>query len=254
VSTTDAGHFDEWYAGMTDGGARDGLWQRLLGLPSELVSTSLLSMAGLREVAGLLDLRPHHVLLDLACGRGGYGLWLAREAGCRLVGVDFSAVAVEDARRRVSGFGLDGRAEFRLGELEAIGLPAASVDAVVCVDAVQFAGDRTAAAAEIRRVLRPGGVAVLTTWSGRDRSDEVLPARLRDLDLAAALPAGGLVDVAVLDRSDWLEGERALWSEVLSRDPADDPEIADMQEEAEFSMTTVIPRCRRVLATGRAPA
>jgi SAM-dependent methyltransferase len=247
-------HFNEWYAGMRGAGRRDRLWQELLGLPPELVSTSLLSMSGLREVVGILDLQPDQVLLDLACGRGGYGLWLARETGCRLVGVDFSTVAVEDARRRVADFGLDGRAEFHVGELEAIGLPEASVHAVVCVDAIQFAGDHTAAAAEICRVLRPGGVAVLTTWGPLDPSDEVLPTRIRDLDLARALPTGGLVDVQVLDRSDWLAGERALWSAVLAADPAEDREIAEMREEAEFSTTTLLPRVRRVLATGRAPA
>jgi SAM-dependent methyltransferase len=247
-------HFNEWYSSMDESSERDRLWQRLLGLPPELVSSSLLSMSGLLDVAELLELGPDTVLLDLACGRGGYGLWLARETGCRLVGVDFSSVAVEDATRRVAAFGLDGRAEFRVGELQATGLATESVDAVLCVDAIQFAADTTAAAAEIRRVLRPGGRAVLTTWQGRDRTDETLPSRLRDLDLAEALPAGGLVDVRVLDRAQWLEVERELWTAVMALDPADDQGIADAQEEGEFSLSTVLPRVRRVLAVGRVPA
>lgn len=247
-------HFNEWYAGMDGSGARDRLWQQQLGLPPELVSTSLLSMTGLLEIVDLLDLRPGQTLLDLACGRGGYGLWLARETGCQVVGVDFASVAVKDASRRVPAFGVEGRAEFRVGELQATGLAAGSVDAVLCVDAIQFATDTAAVAAEIRRVLRPGGIAVLTSWEGRDRTDEVLPARLRDLDLAGALPAGGLVDVRVLDREQWLDVERELWTAIMAVDPAEDAGIADAQEEGEISLSTMIPRVRRVLAVGRAPA
>ena len=74
-------HFNEWYAAMRAESARDRIWQEQLGLPPELVSTSLLSMAGLREVGTLLALGPDAVLLDLACGRGGYGCgWPARPA------------------------------------------------------------------------------------------------------------------------------------------------------------------------------
>lgn len=248
-------HFDGWYAGMTEASKRDQIWQRLLGLPPELASTSLLSMSGLREIAGLLQLGADGVLLDLACGRGGYGLWLARETGCRLIGVDFSAVAVEDATRRVAGFGLEGRAEFSVGELVATGLAEASVDAVLCVDAIQFAsGAVPAVAAELGRVLRPGGPAVLTSWEARDRDDEALPPRVRDLDLASALPAGGLVDVSVLDRPDWHELEVSMWSEIMALDPEGDAGLKDAQEEGEFVLGTLLPRCRRVLATGRAPA
>lgn len=246
-------HFNEWYSSMDGSGERDRLWQRMLGLPAELVSSSLLSMSALLEIAELLELGPNDVLLDLACGRGGYGLWLARETGCRLVGVDFSDVAVADASRRIADFGVDGRAEFAVGELEAIGLPDASVDAVVCVDAIQFAGNTAAAATEVRRVLRPGGTAVLTSWQALDRSDEALPARIRNLDLASALPAGGLVDVAVVDRPDWLEVEGQLWTAVLTIDPDGDPALVDAREEAELVMPDVLAREWRVLATGRAP-
>jgi cyclopropane fatty-acyl-phospholipid synthase-like methyltransferase len=38
------------------------------------------------------------LLLDLACGRGGYGIEVARRAGARLLSVDFSSVALEQAR------------------------------------------------------------------------------------------------------------------------------------------------------------
>lgn len=40
------------------------------------------------------------MLLDLACGRGGYGLTIAARTGARLIGVDFSAEAIRQAAYR----------------------------------------------------------------------------------------------------------------------------------------------------------
>lgn len=247
-----AEHFDHWYADMASSRALENAQQRLLGLPPDLQSTSLLTLDGLREVADALALEPGQTLLDLACGRGGYGLWLAREHGVRVIGVDFSAVALDAARRSAAGFGLDGRAEFALGDLEATGLPAACVDAVLCIDAVQFAGSTEAAATEIRRVLRPGGRAALTCWEPLDPSDASLPERIRLLDLAGSLAAGGLVDVTSRDRAGWLGAERAYWEAAVECDPAGDPALVSWQEEGQRVLPT-LDRLRRVMVTGRAP-
>ncbi|MFG1641223.1 SAM-dependent methyltransferase [Amycolatopsis sp. NPDC049252] len=90
----------------------DELVRRVLGLPPDLQSTSLLSGAGLDEVVAALDLRAGQVLLDLAGGRGGYGLEIARRSGCRVTGVDFSAVATEQARHRAQTLGVGGSSRF----------------------------------------------------------------------------------------------------------------------------------------------
>ena len=55
---------------------KDEIVQRNLGLPAQLLSTSLLTWDGVAEVAQALQLTAGDVLLDLACGRGGYGVEL----------------------------------------------------------------------------------------------------------------------------------------------------------------------------------
>ncbi len=87
-------------------------------------------------------------LVDLACGRGGPGLWLARATGARLTGVDWSGVAIEAARARAEAFLPPGRAQFMVGDLAASGLPNACADAVVCLDAIFFAVDRVLSRAQ----------------------------------------------------------------------------------------------------------
>ncbi|WP_167978061.1 class I SAM-dependent methyltransferase [Lentzea indica] len=239
---TSAEDFDRWYADRGESPIADELVRRVLDLPADLESTSLLGGAGLAEVVTALDVRAGHVLLDLACGRGGYGLEIARRTGCRLVGVDFSAVAIAQARQRARD------ADFRVGTLTATGLHPRSVDAVLVVDAMQFAEPKPAAMKECFRVLRPGGRLVITCWEAVDPGDERLPARMREMDLAAQLPLAGFADVKVVEKPEWRAIERRMWEEALAVDAPGDPAMGSMREEARRVLPT-FDGLRRVLAT-----
>jgi hypothetical protein len=63
---TTAEHFDRWYADRVESPVADELARRMLALPADLQSTSLLSGPGLDEVITLLGLQPGQTLLDLA--------------------------------------------------------------------------------------------------------------------------------------------------------------------------------------------
>ena len=95
----------------------------------------------------------------------------------------------------------------------------AEADAVLCVDAIQFAQEPDAAYREIQRVLTSAGRAVLTCWEPLDRDDERLPGRLRRVDLGAGLAAAGFGNVEVRDRPGWRACERAMWEEAAALDP-----------------------------------
>ena len=241
--------FDQWYADMEHSPVKDEIEQRHLGLPPELLSTSLLTWDGLEECIAQLRLDAGDLLLDLACGRGGYGLEAARRTGARLIGVDFSEAAVRQASAHAERLGRV--AEFRMGNLVATSLDAHCVDAVLVVDAIQFAPDASAAYAELRRVLRPGGRAVLTCWEAVDRSDESVPARLREVGLEGGLRAAGFTEVEVVDRPAWRVAERAMWEEAAALDPGGDPALESFHDEGVRTLA-VFDRLRRVLATATA--
>src|SRR5947209_572953 len=97
-----------------------------------------------RCVSGL-RVGPGQLLVDLACGRGGPGLWLCRATGADLIGIDWSPVGVEAASARASNFVPADRARFMVGDLAASGLPDGSADAVLCLDSIFFASNRIAA-------------------------------------------------------------------------------------------------------------
>jgi SAM-dependent methyltransferase len=130
--------------------------------PEEVDPSSSCTWLVLGEMVGRLRLKPDAVLVDLGCGRGGTGLWLARALSARLIGLDVSPRALEISRRRVPDFLPEGRAEFREGTFERTGLPDGCADGVVSMDALPFAFDREAALVELRRILRPGARAVFT--------------------------------------------------------------------------------------------
>ena len=117
---------------------------------------ALLSAAGLR---------PGLRVLDVATGTGEPGLTAAeRVKPGEVVGIDISeamiGLARENARRR-------GLGNFKGEVLEASSLPHPDghFDAILCRLGIMFFGDVTATLSELRRVLKPGGRAVFSSWA-----------------------------------------------------------------------------------------
>jgi SAM-dependent methyltransferase len=243
-----AEYFDGWYADKFAAPQVAEIMNRHLGLPPNALAGSVPAMA-IGEIADGLRLKPGDVLLDLACGRAWYGLEIAAKAGARLIGVDFSAEAVRQAARQARLRDRD--AEFKIGELTATGLPDACVNAVLCTDSIQFA-EPDAAYRELRRVLVPGGRAVLTSWEPVTPGDERLSERMRRVDLDAGLRSAGFVDVEVGDRPSWLALEQAMWREAVALDPGADPALRSFHGEGVRSLQNA-NALRRVLASATAP-
>ncbi|WP_189335404.1 class I SAM-dependent methyltransferase [Actinoplanes ianthinogenes] len=247
----DAAYFDQWYGDMVASPARDAIIIRAMGLPPELQDVGTLTGPGLAEVTEELRLPAGGLLLDVACGRGAYGIEVARRTGARLIGVDFSAVAVEQARsigaRRLPA----GRAEFRVGTLLATGLPGGAADGLMCVDAVQFGEPPVAALREFARLLKPGGRLALTCWEAVDPADDRVPPRIKAVHLQRDLPEAGFTDVRVHERPVWREAERVMWEAALAA-PGSDPAVRSLQAEGRRSLET-FDSLRRVFATATAP-
>jgi SAM-dependent methyltransferase len=133
--------------------------------PADAEPFSAVTTHTLRRMAKVLAVDPRQTILDLACGRGGPGLWVARATGAALVGVDYSAVGIAHARERAMAWGLADRARFVQADGAATGLESASLDGAMCVDAFWAFPDKEAAACEVARVLRLGARFALTTWN-----------------------------------------------------------------------------------------
>jgi ubiquinone/menaquinone biosynthesis C-methylase UbiE len=107
-------------------------------------------------------------VLDVACGTGLVSLQAAarvRPAG-QVLGVDISERMVAEAAARATAHGV-ANATFARMDAEALDLPDAGFDAVLCALGLMYAPTPETALAEMARVLRPGGRAVLAVWGER---------------------------------------------------------------------------------------
>jgi len=93
--------------------------------------------------------------LDLACGTGRHARRLV-ELGHRVEGVDLTPEMLQRAAANVP------EASFREGDLLAIPRPSGELDLVVCGLALAHVADLHGAATELSRVLRSGGIAIVS--------------------------------------------------------------------------------------------
>lgn len=137
--------------------------------PVEAEPRSFVTVTELRAIAHDLGVRPGQSIVDLGCGQGGPSLWVARETGAVLVGVDLSSVGITRAEARAAELGVGDRAQFQVGDITATGLPDASFDGAMSVDVLWAVPDKLAALTEIARILKPGARLAFTNWD-RDRT------------------------------------------------------------------------------------
>lgn len=130
-------------------------------LPDWLVPFSIIDGDLLERVAAELRIGERDTFLDLGCGAGGPGLWVAERTGASVMGVDFAANAVEAARLLAQKRKMTNRAHFIVADATATGMADASVSGVMSIDALMFI-DAQLIAMEIARVTKPGGMLVIT--------------------------------------------------------------------------------------------
>jgi ubiquinone/menaquinone biosynthesis C-methylase UbiE len=125
------------------------------------------TVTDLESIAAELKLGVGALLLDVGCGRGGPGLWVARKTGAVLRGLDILPEAVENATHACDRMGMRGRATFGVGSFASTGLPSRSQRAVMSVDAFWMVLDKRAALEELARIVENGGRLAMTTWAPR---------------------------------------------------------------------------------------
>lgn len=145
-------------------------------------------------------------LVDLGCGAGNVGLWVARETGAALVGVDVSEAAIARATRRAASAALAAPAAFRVTDILSTGLPAGTFDGAMCLHALHLTADQAAALREMARLLRAGGRLALMTWV----SPVTPPGRPPQVDdLRPLLVAAGFAVDSYEEDPAWVQRFRA---------------------------------------------
>jgi SAM-dependent methyltransferase len=129
--------------------------------PGEFVGQESFMRAGeIRELARRAGVGPGVPVLDLCCGVAGPGRLLTAELGCRYLGVDSSAGALDIARERAGGL------PCRFQQADLPPLPDGRFDVVLLLETMLAFPDKRALLGEVARVLAPGGRFACTVEEG----------------------------------------------------------------------------------------
>lgn len=135
------------------------------------------------RLARAIALNERDVVADVACGPGTTAVFLAQNFGCRVIGVDLSEANLTLAAEKAETQGVAERTTFVAGDAERLPLDESAVSAVISECAFCTFPDKATAAAEMFRVLQPGGQLGLTDMTvDQDR----LPVEMQNLLFRAA--------------------------------------------------------------------
>lgn len=119
------------------------------------------------------DVTADETVVDVACGTGNAALAAARR-DARVIGTDCATRLLDVAAERARAAGV--QLDLREGDLLALPVDDDCADVVLSVFGVVFAPDPVAALHELRRVLRPGGRAIVSAWVPAGPIDAMLGA------------------------------------------------------------------------------
>ncbi len=96
-------------------------------------------------------------VLDIACGPGSSAVYMAKQFGCHVTGLDYSAETLSQAEKHAASQGVTHPTHFGQGDAELLPFEDGSFDAVISECSLCTFPNKTTAAHEMARVIRSGG-------------------------------------------------------------------------------------------------
>ena len=181
---------------------------------------------GCGNPTALAELKDGETVLDLGCGGGLDAFLAARRVGPKgkVIGVDLTPEMIERAKAGACKGGYE-NVEFRLGEIENLPIPDASVDVVISNCVINHVPDKPAVFKEALRVLKPGG-----RIDAADLTFEAVFTHGLQEEFQSACADGpqGKLDQAW---SDWIAGALAKRDYLSAMDQAGFKDVAIVAED-----------------------
>jgi SAM-dependent methyltransferase len=179
-------------------------------------------IGGLKATGRLMELiapQSGNQVLDVGCGVGIAPVFMAKQFGCHVTGVDITPQMIERAEERAVREGVQDLTEFRVADMHALPFEDNQFDAAIAESVLTFSHDKVGVVNELARVVRPGGMVAFTEaiW--------VQPPPPDKADFMAR--AGGMPD-GILDNEAW----RAILEASVLQDIVAEPYSITAREES----------------------
>ena len=247
------------YAAIYDGFAQSPTLRRIWATtyredyPADAEPYGFVTLTDLRRMAEALAIGPHDTFADVGCGRGGPGLWIARQTGASLIGIDASPAAIRHATARASEWGLQDRGRFHLGEFACTRLAGGMLAGAMSTDAFLFAPDLPAACQEMARIIRAGGCFVFTSFELFKASTHFQLAPIQDY--RPMLEVAGFTVEQYEETPDWERRMRLVFAGIVAEAANLRREVGDVGAASFQQLATNRPKeladARRVLVVAR---
>lgn len=131
-----------------------------------------------RRLAESLNLQPHHRVLEIGCGWGGFAAYAAKTYGCHVTGITLSTEQLAYAENRIRSAGLEKQVDFRLQDYRDV---TEKYDRIVSIEMFEAVGEENWPTyySKVRDCLSESGLAALQIIS---ISDERFAGYRRDAD------------------------------------------------------------------------
>ncbi|MFW9829198.1 MAG: class I SAM-dependent methyltransferase [Candidatus Thorarchaeota archaeon] len=175
--------------------------------PEDANPDSFITLTDLRTIAKKLNVGPGNTFIDLGCGRGGPGLWIARETGANYIGIDLTESAINEAKNRSLNYDIKGSCDFQVGNIYSLNFLNNNFDGAISIDVISFIPDPRTAIEEISRILCSNSHFIFTSWENKKSS--IIK------DYRPYLRDAGFEIKTYIETPDWKQRQREVYQKTL---------------------------------------
>jgi cyclopropane fatty-acyl-phospholipid synthase-like methyltransferase len=129
----------------------------------DIGQTSWLTADEYKGFLNILKLSDSQTVLEVATGSGGPAVFMVKEKGCKLVGIDINENGIQNAKKLAAENGLTDKMGFSLADAsEKLPFPDETFDALISIDSINHFISRDKVLKEFYRVLKKGGRLLFT--------------------------------------------------------------------------------------------